>query len=55
MNVKDILVRPPVTVSPDTHLAAAATLMARHGVGCLIVLDGGRVTGIVTDRDLVVV
>ncbi|ADP80520.1 DUF1918 domain-containing protein [Pseudofrankia inefficax] len=43
----------PVTVSPATTLADAARLMDRAGVGALLVLDGERLVGIVTDRDLV--
>lgn len=43
----------PVTVTPATTLADAARLMDRAGVGALLVLDGKRLVGIVTDRDLV--
>ncbi|MBL7499477.1 DUF1918 domain-containing protein [Frankia sp. CNm7] len=42
----------PVTVSPETTLAETAELMDRAGVGSLLVVDGGRLVGIVTDRDL---
>src|SRR4051794_7374202 len=42
----------PVTVSPIMTLADAARLMDRAGVGALLVLDGKRLVGIVTDRDL---
>jgi CBS-domain-containing membrane protein len=42
----------PVTVSPGTTLAEAAGLMDRAGVGSLLVLDGERLIGIVTDRDI---
>ena len=43
-----------VTVSPDATLAQAAELMERANVGALVVLDGERLAGIVTDRDIVV-
>ena len=43
-----------VSVSPDTTLSDAADLMERANVGSLLVLDGPRLVGIVTDRDIVV-
>jgi predicted transcriptional regulator len=39
-------------VTPGTTLADAAGLMDRAGAGALLVLDGGRLVGIVTDRDI---
>jgi CBS domain-containing protein len=42
----------PVTVSPATTVAESARLMDRAGVGALLVLEGQRLVGIVTDRDL---
>ena len=44
----------PAVVSPGTPVVAAAELMNTEGVGALVVLDDDRVTGIVTDRDIVV-
>jgi CBS domain-containing protein len=43
-----------VTVPPDTMLMRAAELMESANVGALVVLDGERLVGIVTDRDIVV-
>jgi CBS domain-containing protein len=54
MRIDQLAVRAPVTVSPDTTLEQAARAMADHAVGCVIVTEGGRVVGILTDRDLVV-
>jgi CBS domain-containing protein len=42
-----------VTVPPDATLKDAADLMERANVGALVVLDGERLAGIVTDRDIV--
>ncbi len=42
-----------VTVPPDATLEHAADFMARANVGALVVLDGERLAGIVTDRDIV--
>jgi len=44
----------PAIVSPEATVVAAAELMDTDGVGALVVLDGDRITGIVTDRDIVV-
>jgi CBS domain-containing protein len=40
-----------VTASPGTTVAEAAVLMKRRKVGALIVVDGGRLAGIFTERD----
>jgi len=42
-----------VTIAPDGTLAEAADLMDRANVGSLLVIDGERLAGIVTDRDIV--
>ena len=42
-----------VSVPPDATLEDAAAIMAQANVGALIVLDGDRLAGIVTDRDIV--
>jgi acetoin utilization protein AcuB len=43
---------PVHTVAPETLAADAVTLLRRHGIRHLPVLEGGRVIGVVTDRDL---
>lgn len=42
-----------VTVKSDQTVAKAAWSMTRNGVGALLVLDGDRLVGIVTERDVV--
>jgi signal-transduction protein with cAMP-binding, CBS, and nucleotidyltransferase domain len=54
MKVADLSARPAVTIGPDATIRDAAAEMGRCGVGCLVVVDGERLTGIVTDRDLVI-
>ncbi|HEX6312395.1 MAG TPA: CBS domain-containing protein [Acidimicrobiia bacterium] len=44
----------PVAVGPEATLEEAARLMDEHAVGALVIVEEGRPTGIVTDRDLVV-
>ena len=54
MKVSDFTWREPVTIGVADTIEAAAQLLADAGVGSLVVVDGDRPVGIVTDRDLVV-
>ena len=42
---------PLVTVAPDDTVYEALTLLARHDIGALLVLEGGRLVGIFSERD----
>ena len=44
---------PVITAEPGTELDAAVELMERHGVRRLVVVDGGRLRGILTLDDIV--
>ena len=46
------MISDPVTVSPHQKIAAARELMDRHGISGLPVTLGGRLVGILTNRDL---
>ena len=48
----ELVGREPIVVSPATTIVEAARRMSEHGVSSLLVSDGERVRGIVTDRDL---
>jgi CBS domain-containing protein len=54
MLVRECLRSAPVTVPPNCTLEEAGQLMGSHGVGSLLVVDGDRLVGIVTDRDVTV-
>jgi CBS domain-containing protein len=41
----------PVTVPPETSSLEAIRLMRRRGIGCLPVVQDGRLVGIVTESD----
>ncbi|GHI29733.1 hypothetical protein Sdagh_14630 [Streptomyces daghestanicus] len=43
-----------VAVRPDASLAEAARLMRDQGIGDVVVADGQRVVGVLTDRDITV-
>lgn len=52
MKVSELMTPDPVTVTPDTNLAAAAALMLQADCGILPVMKNGSLCGVVTDRDL---
>jgi len=51
MTVGEIMQRNVVTVSPDATIEAAVTLAQQRRVGCLPVVEGGTLVGIVTTND----
>ncbi len=50
--VKYAMVRNPITATPDMTLEEAADLMLRHQISSLPVLEGDKLVGIITLRDL---
>lgn len=50
--VADHMTRELLTIEPDATMAEAAKRMASRGVGAVVVLDGERLSGIVTERDV---
>jgi CBS domain-containing protein len=52
--VKDVMTSSLATIDPNTTVAEAARRMAKEDVGPLPVVEGDRLVGLVTDRDLVV-
>jgi CBS domain-containing protein len=52
--VRDVMTANPKTCSTDASVADAAKAMAKEDVGPIPVVDGERLVGILTDRDIVV-
>ena len=53
MKVRDIMTPNPITIDPDAPLATAMAVMKKAGIRHLLVTeDDGRMSGIITDRDL---
>ncbi len=52
--LREIMTRNPVTVEATDSLTAAARTMRDANIGDVVVVEQGRVRGILTDRDIVV-
>jgi len=52
MLVRDVMKRPVITIGPEAALKEAHDLMWREGIRHLPVVEGGRLVGIITDRDI---
>ena len=52
VRVKEMMTYPVVTVTPDTSVGEAADLMVHKGIGCLPVVEGTQLVGVVTKTDL---
>lgn len=50
--VADAMTRDPATVRPEDPIESAAAIMALRKIGCLIVIEGGALGGILTTYDL---
>jgi len=51
--VREVMTVRPRCVTPETPISEAARLMKSDDVGSLPILEGERLAGIVTDRDIV--
>ena len=51
--VKEAMVADVVTTTPDTPLPRAAASMLARQIGCLPVVEGGKLVGIITESDFV--
>ena len=51
--VLEIMTQNPVTIAADATVADAAVIMRRKDIGSVIVVEDGRPSGILTERDIV--
>lgn len=51
--VKEAMRDEVVTTAPTTPLVQAAKLMLERKIGCLVVMDGDKIAGILTEGDFV--
>jgi acetoin utilization protein AcuB len=52
ITVQNIMVRDVITIGEDVALEEAARIMADRKIGCLPVMRGGNLVGIISDSDL---
>lgn len=52
LRVSDLMVRNPITVSPDMHILRAATVMARNKFRRIPVAEDGKLVGMVSLGDI---
>lgn len=53
-NVSDVMTARPRCATPDTPLQEVAEIMEAEDVGAVPLVEGERLVGIITDRDIVV-
>ncbi len=51
--VREVMSTNLYSVSPTTRIGEAVALMAQHRIGSVLVMEGGRLAGIFTERDTV--
>ncbi len=49
--VSDIMISKPVTVTAETSIVDAMHMMQEHRIGCLPVVKGKELIGIITEMD----
>jgi len=52
MNVSELMTAPPITTRPEMPVLEARQLMVDRRIRHLLVTEGGKLLGIVTDRDI---
>ncbi len=50
--VKEVMSSPLITIKPDTYIIDASKLMNEKGIRRLIVMEGDKAVGIITEKDL---
>lgn len=53
-HIREVMTANPVCVSESDSIRDAARIMAREDTGVVPVVDGKRIVGMITDRDIVV-
>ncbi len=53
LSIKDAMHEDVITTTPDTPLAEAASIMLEKKIGCLPVVDGERLAGLLSEADFV--
>jgi CBS domain-containing protein len=52
--ISDVMTTNPTTLDSDSTVLQAASAMSSQNVGDIIILSSGQISGILTDRDIVI-
>ena len=52
VRISEVMSAPPRTIAPGEAIQAAARIMAEYKIGCLPVVDGREIVGILTETDV---
>lgn len=52
VTIGDIMIKDPITISPEASLEEAAEILYRRGIGGLPVVEKGRLVGVITVADI---
>ncbi len=52
VEITRVMSAPPIVISPDAQIEHAAGLMAEKRIGCLPVVEDGKLVGLLTETDL---
>ncbi|HTY16463.1 MAG TPA: CBS domain-containing protein [Myxococcota bacterium] len=53
LTVEEVMTTDPITTTPETPLSDAARVMLERKIGCLPVVERGKLVGILTEGDFV--
>lgn len=52
IEIDQVMSTPPITIGPSAAIRLAARLMADHRIGCLPVVEGDELVGLITETDI---
>jgi len=52
VEITRVMSSPPIVIDPDAEIGQAARLMAENAIGCLPVVEDGKMVGLVTETDV---
>ncbi len=52
VEIERVMSTPPIVVEPDATIEEAALIMAEKKIGCLPVVDGDQLLGLITETDI---
>jgi len=52
VEITRVMSTPPIIISPEAEIREAARLLAEKGIGCLPVIEEGKLVGLLTETDV---